>query len=695
MADHDDKTPVSPSVHDEIVKKLKDRNRRLSHSVWTDEPVLMPKKSVWLEDTQPVKVYEDLDPQPPEDALPSPELEGAFRDPETLEKAAALFPVDYEEPVLPLLHDKRVRKRELSISFDEEGKVQINEVIKKGTKRVISVDIPGHRYAEYRRRSFMNDPSVRRTVTVTVPVSQKPPEATMVMTTPAIREQSKGKSYEDPEFSVTPQAEEIKAAMSSEEEFVREYVPEKERLGRTIRSVSEEVKAARARRLQQTAEGLPPEDEELPTTPQLPKEEDQLIGYEAASRLLDQQIKEAERQLQEEPDPEPIKKFERAPKPRFHKPEFEFVGALLMVGALAIGCITALSVLAMGGLPKPSLKSWLSGSFTENVDAKLRQGQADKLHIPSQTRLEELMGVDTSAPEKEELPPETHKPEPADSKKPDTRASAEAWAQRVYVVGEGSDLRGVCGFFGDFADARTAGEELEAIGQSLEGVDTYAMTVPLSSAYYLPQSLSQDNTDQKLYLDTIAARLVTVRSVDAYSRLLANTDQDIYAKTDHRWLPLGAYYAGQVFAEKAGAAYPELSECEAVTYEGYAGDLCALEGAEGLAKATESFTSYKYGTSAQVYTLDDSLEVTGETVLFDEERSFYDLTGTGCIKVVSGSKDRVLALVTDEYGRQLTPFLTAGFGEIWVIDESLGLEPEWIAEKTGCSDLLVVRSIAD
>ena len=44
-----DETEKSSTVHDEIVEKIVRKNKALSHSIWTDEPVLKPKKSVWLD----------------------------------------------------------------------------------------------------------------------------------------------------------------------------------------------------------------------------------------------------------------------------------------------------------------------------------------------------------------------------------------------------------------------------------------------------------------------------------------------------------------------------------------------------------------------------------------------------------------------------------------------------------------------
>ncbi|MGN0594357.1 MAG: hypothetical protein ACI4I6_04310 [Hominimerdicola sp.] len=42
----------SSPEHEKIVEKIKERNSILSRSIWTNEPVLMPQKSVWLDDNK-------------------------------------------------------------------------------------------------------------------------------------------------------------------------------------------------------------------------------------------------------------------------------------------------------------------------------------------------------------------------------------------------------------------------------------------------------------------------------------------------------------------------------------------------------------------------------------------------------------------------------------------------------------------
>ena len=47
--DYRPRTEATPE-HDKIVDKIKADRRKRSHSVWTDTPVLKPKKSVWIDE---------------------------------------------------------------------------------------------------------------------------------------------------------------------------------------------------------------------------------------------------------------------------------------------------------------------------------------------------------------------------------------------------------------------------------------------------------------------------------------------------------------------------------------------------------------------------------------------------------------------------------------------------------------------
>ncbi|MBR1422168.1 MAG: hypothetical protein IJ571_01830, partial [Ruminococcus sp.] len=39
----------SEAGNEKIIQKIKEMNRRRGQSIWTDEPVLKPEKSVWLD----------------------------------------------------------------------------------------------------------------------------------------------------------------------------------------------------------------------------------------------------------------------------------------------------------------------------------------------------------------------------------------------------------------------------------------------------------------------------------------------------------------------------------------------------------------------------------------------------------------------------------------------------------------------
>ena len=71
--DNDSKRPEDKSSnssphrdeYDRMVEQIKAKRRALSKSIWTDEPLLKPQKSIWIDDN------EDIEPQKPEQEQPA------------------------------------------------------------------------------------------------------------------------------------------------------------------------------------------------------------------------------------------------------------------------------------------------------------------------------------------------------------------------------------------------------------------------------------------------------------------------------------------------------------------------------------------------------------------------------------------------------------------------------------------------
>ena len=103
---------------------------------------------------------------------------------------------------------------------------------------------------------------------------------------------------------------------------------------------------------------------------------------------------------------------------------------------------------------------------------------------------------------------------------------------------------------------------------------------------YLPYGSEPDN------IDHIDENLQNVKAVDAYAALAAHTDEDIYARTDHHWLPLGAYYAAEAFAKTAGVNFAPLSSYTKTTLSGYLGSMYTFTKSAVLQENPEDFTYY-------------------------------------------------------------------------------------------------------
>ena len=104
-------------------------------------------------------------------------------------------------------------------------------------------------------------------------------------------------------------------------------------------------------------------------------------------------------------------------------------------------------------------------------------------------------------------------------------------------------------------------------------VNVFSMVVPTQGSFYMPKGFSMANEWD--CIENINDQLYGIIPVDAYSALAAHTDEEIYARTDHHWMQLGAYYAAEEFVKTAMIDVPftPLSDYERHDVEGYLGRL--------------------------------------------------------------------------------------------------------------------------
>lgn len=258
----------------------------------------------------------------------------------------------------------------------------------------------------------------------------------------------------------------------------------------------------------------------------------------------------------------------------------------------------------------------------------------------------------------------------------------------VIVIGSGQQTRAFSPFGGSNAVAisyaETANEYKRQLG---DGVNVYLMPIPIASEFYIPDNVKSWTKPQAPVISDMFAHLSdSVYAVDAYTPLSQHVGEEIYSRTDHHWLPLGAYYAARKFAEVAKVPFKDLSEYDEKVVHRFVGTMYKFSKNIAVKNAPEEFKYYvprdsNYTTTYVNYKFTGPNRVTGES----EPRagkffiSFPDgSSGTYCTfmggdakltKVVTPTKNgRRLIILKDSFGNAVPGYLFYSFEEIHVID---------------------------
>lgn len=279
------------------------------------------------------------------------------------------------------------------------------------------------------------------------------------------------------------------------------------------------------------------------------------------------------------------------------------------------------------------------------------------------------------------------------------------WMGNVVVSGKGENVRAMSAFYGTFDMGRKYADTISQYREDLgSGVNIYTMNMPTSSAYYMPENLADQFTSQHDCITNIGNNLGAVVNVDVYDALDKHKDEYIYSRTDHHWAPLGAYYAAQVFAEKALVDYPELSTYEECRIENFVGTMYAYSNYdEELNQNPDTFIYYKPDNSYTVNYYDSSFSNAqyGGSLFYDYAE------GVNCYSAILGTDDviaeietdcdngRTLVIFKDSFGNALVPFLTHSFSKIYVCDfRYFDLNAVDFCFDVGATDVLFAVSIS-
>ncbi len=285
----------------------------------------------------------------------------------------------------------------------------------------------------------------------------------------------------------------------------------------------------------------------------------------------------------------------------------------------------------------------------------------------------------TESAETTTLPPETS--EAVTSEKPDSvQVMAGGYAQ---VDDSGLLICDIDGHYwalmpcwGTYGLCDSWTESVNQFKKQLPGVNVYNMVIPTSAEFYVPDGFDNFTGSQWNKIEHIRAGLKNVINVDAYSPLLAHVNEPIYSRTDHHWMPLGAYYAAMSFTQSAGVPFAELSQYKKASRGSFVGSMYMYTKSPLIYNDPEQFDLYiPPNNDALKTTYYDGYmgsERAGQLITTPDASGYY-CSFLGSDNVVAEietnvKNGRTLVIFKESYGNAIAPFLTSSFEKIYVCD---------------------------
>ena len=202
-----------------------------------------------------------------------------------------------------------------------------------------------------------------------------------------------------------------------------------------------------------------------------------------------------------------------------------------------------------------------------------------------------------------------------------------------------------------------------------------------------------------------------IKKIDLWDLLERHKAENIYARTDHHWLPLGAYYAAELFAQVAKVPFRPLSAYDKHVIHRFVGSMARFSGIAQLRQSPEDFVFYTPTDSSYTTTYVEHIlqnkQVVGVKPAY-EGKFFFDYgDGNGnayctfmggdirTTHVATGVKNgRRLLVIKDSFGNAIPGYLFYSFEDLYVVDFRYFQENilEYIREHK-ITDLLIVNNI--
>ena len=220
-------------------------------------------------------------------------------------------------------------------------------------------------------------------------------------------------------------------------------------------------------------------------------------------------------------------------------------------------------------------------------------------------------------------------------------------------------------------------------GSLLKDIQVYNLIVPTSVDIMLPADQQPAGvSSQKDALEYFSAWIThynsSVKVINPREALLAHNKEYIYFHSDHHWTALGAYYAYLEFAKTAGLEPVMLDEAfETVEFDGFRGTFYASAQAAGYRLSDDTVYAYKPKDDVSMEFVQNDGQTLAWPVIMDVSdwaaSSKYNCFIGGdqpLATIVNESieEESSIIVVKDSYGNAFTPFLTAHYRTVYVVD---------------------------
>jgi len=259
----------------------------------------------------------------------------------------------------------------------------------------------------------------------------------------------------------------------------------------------------------------------------------------------------------------------------------------------------------------------------------------------------------------------------------------------IIIAGRGDSVRALEPFCGVPGACRHYSDAVNLYDTTFgDSVRIYCMVIPTAVEYYCPDTARAWTKEELPVINSIYGHLSDrVCAVDVHTVLGRHVHEDIYARTDHHWLPLGAYYAAEEFARVAGVPFLPLGSYDRHAVGRFVGTMYRFSKDISVRRAPEEFVYYtprgvEYTATAIAYTLDRRRRrVVSETA--PEEKPFFRTYADGSSAAyctfmggdtnltavrTSVRNGRRLLILKDSFGNALPGYLFHSFEEIHVAD---------------------------